>query len=109
MEGDDIYPTLSGFPNLRNFLGVTFPESDLEGWSDEEAAVRYIAENVAIVRESLLKEGTKLLAEPAIPWEEIGKAANRYFENESQAKEWLVKIIHVVKHTKPKTRDIKGP
>jgi len=102
MGGEDIYPQLSRFPNLRSFLIVTFPETDYEGLSDDDAAYHYIAENVPIVRESILKEGKALLAEPIIPWEEIGKAANRYFVNENEAKQWMIRIIHAVENIEPR-------
>jgi hypothetical protein len=101
MGWDDIYPKLSRFPNLRNFFGVTFTESDLDRWTDEEAAKHYIAENVSIVRDSVIAEGKALLAGAVIPWEEIGRAANRYFENENDAKQWLLKVIRTVEKTNP--------
>lgn len=102
MGWEDTYPKLSRFPNLRNFLSVAFPESDLEGWTDEDAADHYIAENVPIVRKSILEEGKALLAEPVIPWEEIGKAANRHFENENEANRWLITIIRAVENIEPR-------
>ena len=102
MSFKDIYPKLSKYENLLNFLLVVFPETDFEGLSDETAASQYIAGNVPIIQQSIVEEGEKLLNEINPPWKEVAEAANRWFENDKDAKEWFAEIIQIVKKIEPR-------
>lgn len=102
MSFEDIYPKLSKYENLLNFLLVVFPETDIEGLSDEAAASNYIAGNVPIIQQLIIEEAEKLLHEPNPPWEEVAEAANRWFENNNKAKQWVEEIIQIVKKIDPR-------
>lgn len=41
----------------------------------------------------LIVEGRMLLSTPNFPWEMLGLCANKYFETEVEAREWLTSIL----------------
>lgn len=42
---------------------------------------------------NLIVEGRMLLSTPNFPWEMVGLCANKYFETEAEAREWLANIL----------------
>ena len=87
------YPCLVKFPDLLHCLLGYFPEADIEGLTDEQAAKQCIKELDPNVRLSTIEQGNKLLSEVEFPWQEVGRAANRYFESDSAAKDWLRRML----------------
>ena len=102
MSFKTIYQNLSNYPDLLDFIIVTFPESDFEGLPDVDAAYQYIAGNVPATQEIILKECNQLLNEIKPPWNEVADAANRWFEKDIEAKQWLEMITQVVKSIEPR-------
>jgi hypothetical protein len=85
------------YPALTNFLGSWFPDADLEGRSDAEAAKAFAG--VDPDEKSLVaRQAREILKLEEFPWQEVGFEANRYFENEEQARSWLSDILRILEN-----------
>lgn len=84
------------YPELANFLGAWFPDADLEGRTDTEAAIQFKRTATLSELNSAIKQGKRLLNEENFPWEAISVEANRCFTNAKEAKRWLGLIIAIL-------------
>ena len=85
------------YPDLYNFLGAYFPDSDFEGFtSDEEVARNFVETSPEPAVKKVIEQGTKLLSQRELPWEIIGRVAYRLLKDEDEAYQWLEKIIRTL-------------
>jgi hypothetical protein len=77
------------YTELFDFLDAWFPDADLEGLSDTEVAHRYLTVESPETKAKTIQQITDLLNEPVLPCAELGLAANRCFNSESEWREWL--------------------
>ena len=89
--------------NLFRFLAEQFADADLDGRSDEEVARSCAQASPADQHRVTIAEGRELLNTPNFPWYKIGDCANRYFETEAEAREWLTSILDVLEDAVRKT------
>jgi len=95
-------------PVLSNFLGGWFPEIDLDGITEEQAATDFVRSSSRKELEMVLKEGEATLLEEPFPWLEIEFDSNRARESEGEAKAWLEHILTVVRDA-ARERQPQGP
>ena len=82
--------------DLLSFLAAEFADADLEGKSDEEVVRGCVQAGLADWHRGIIAEGRALLDTPNFPWYKVGDYANRYFETEIVAREWLTNILEVL-------------
>ena len=80
------------YPKLANFLGSWFPDSDLEGLSDEEIVNDFVKKSRRKYVYDVLAEFESLLRLETIPHDDIGKEANLYFDGEEDCLKWIKEI-----------------
>ncbi len=79
--------TLKKLPALESFFSNTLSEGDLE---QDPAITRGFAEKSApALRSQVMAQLDSLLGSETLALEEIGIASNRWFGEESEAREWL--------------------
>ncbi len=84
------------YPELSMFLGF-FPDADLEGLTDEEAARKFCTEMDAEDRRDAMAQGRDLLENEDTAYiDAVGRYANRHFENRAAAREWLNGVLQVL-------------
>ncbi len=84
------------YPELSMFLGF-FPDADLEGLTDEEAARKFCTEMDAEDRRDAIVQGRDLLAnEDRAYIDAVGRYANRHFEDRAAARKWLTGVMQVL-------------
>lgn len=79
--------------DLFSFLAAEFADADLDGKSDDEVVRGCVQASLADWHRGIIAEGRALLSTPNFPWQQVGDYANRYFETESEAREWLTNIL----------------
>jgi len=79
--------------DLFSFLAAEFADADLDGKSDEELVRDCVQTGLADWHRGIIAEGLALLNVPNFPWCKVGDYANRYFETETEAREWLTTIL----------------
>ena len=82
--------------DLFSFLAAEFADSDLEGKSDEEVVRGCVHAALADWHRGIIAQGRALLNTPDFPWRQVGEYANRYFETETEAREWLTNVLEVL-------------
>jgi hypothetical protein len=87
------------YPNLGNFLGAYIADEDAD---DFEIARKFVLTEMRTVSSALVKESHEILLEDNFPWQELSKAANRYFENSEDAREWLNELISGFESVSPR-------
>lgn len=82
-------------PKLSNFFGSWFPDADLEGLEDHEVVANFLRTPNKSEHDMVRTELDNLLTEPgALPFDDIGKEANRYFKTEEECRLWLLMLKH---------------
>ena len=89
--------------DLFSFLAAEFADADFDGKSDEEIAGGCVQDSLTGWHRGIIAEGRALLNTPNFPWHKVGDYANRYFETETQAREWLTNILEVLERGVRKT------
>lgn len=84
------------FAVLSSFLSTTYSEADLDEFTDREATEVALELWTRSRTKDLLDDYSGLSYQVEFPWKEIGRSANRYFENEKQAREWLTEMMSIV-------------
>src|SRR5437016_1472002 len=92
----DMLSFRAAYPALWQFLVANFPDADLEGLKDEEAARRYAASANPEERASAVAEGRALMAAEPFPWQAVGEEANRRFSGPGEARLWLHSMLRIV-------------
>ena len=87
--------------DLFGFLAAEFSDSDLDGKSDEEVARGCVRASLVDWHRGIIAEGRALLNAPDFPWRRVGDFANRYFETETEAREWLGNVLDVLDFSIP--------
>ncbi len=82
--------------DLLSFLVAEFADAGLAGKSDEEIAQSCVHAPLADWHRGIIAEGRVLLNTSNFPWEQIGDYANRYFETETEAREWLANVLEAL-------------
>ena len=82
--------------DLFSFLAAEFADADLDGKSDEEVVRGCAQYSLADWHRGIIVEGRALLSTPNFPWQQVGDYANRYFETETEAREWLTNVLEVL-------------
>lgn len=82
--------------DLMSFLAAEFADADLEGKSDEEVVRGCSQAGLGEWHGRIIAEGWALLSTPDFPWQQVGDYANRYFESEIEAREWLTNVLEVL-------------
>lgn len=82
--------------DLLSFLAAEFADADLDGKSDEEVVRGCVQAGLADWHRGIIAEGRALLNTPNFPWQQVGDYANRYFETETEAREWLTNMLEVL-------------
>ena len=82
--------------NLFGFLAAEFANADLERKSDQEVVLGCIQPGLAEWHRGIIAEGWALLNTPNFPWCPVRDNANRYFETETEAREWLLNVLEVL-------------
>lgn len=77
------------FPNLYQFFGGYFPDSDFDNLTEEEVVREYVSDCSKEELSITLKEMDELIGEVNEFWKAVGSQANRYFENVDDALHWL--------------------
>ncbi|MBW7675547.1 hypothetical protein [Chryseobacterium chendengshani] len=84
---------IKDFPNLFQFFGGYFPDSDLDNLTDEDIVSKYVLQhflnNDYKKIEELIVDIERLINGIDSYWVEVGDEANRYFENSQDALRWL--------------------
>ncbi|HHZ83839.1 MAG TPA: hypothetical protein EYN18_09565 [Nitrospirales bacterium] len=84
--------------DLLSFLAAEFADADLEGKSDEEVVRGCVQASLAEWHGGIITEGWALLNTPDFPWQQVGDYANRYFDSEIEAREWLTNILEMLEN-----------
>ena len=93
------------YPSFSNFLGASFPDADLQGFTSDEAVARNFAEiSPEPAVKKVIEQGTNFLSRRDVYWEIIGKEAYRLFKDEDEAYQWLEKMIEILKSTQSTER-----
>lgn len=78
------------YPKLANFLGAWFPDADLEALDDRQVIAKFLRTPDQYEHNAVRGELVKLLDESApLPWDDVGREANRHFESEEECRSWL--------------------
>lgn len=83
--------------SLDGYLAGNFADADLAGLSDEQAAVEGLNAETAEWHRAVLKEGRDALAAPDLDWRRLADYANRNFQSEQEARQWLARMLDVLK------------
>ncbi|MBS1962064.1 MAG: alkylphosphonate utilization protein [Bdellovibrionales bacterium] len=81
---------LKKYPELLNFLVAVFPDRDPE--TDVEAAADFVRTADSDLVAKIAGQLEALLVAGAIPTEEFGSEANRWFASEDEARDWVGRI-----------------
>lgn len=82
--------------DLLSFLAAEFADADLDGKNDEQVVRGCVQAGLANWHRGIIAEGRALLSTPNFPWQQVGDYANRYFETETEAREWLTNVLEVL-------------
>ena len=82
------------YENLYSFLSAEFADADLEGKTDEEVVRNCTTSNLVEWHRTIIAEGRTALDSSSFPWGQVGDYANRYFETEQAARQWLIQILN---------------
>jgi hypothetical protein len=85
------------YPNLVNFLRAYIADEDED---DFEIAYNFVLTETKAATSTVVRESHELLLQDNFPWTELGKEANRYFENSEEAREWLRDLISAFESVK---------
>jgi hypothetical protein len=82
------------YENLYSFLSSDFADADLEGKSDEQVVLDSTTPNLVEWHRTIIAEGRSALNSPSFAWRRVGDYANRYFETEEAARNWLTQVLN---------------
>ena len=82
--------------DLFSFLAAEFADADLDGKSDDDVVRGCVQASLAEWHRGIIAEGRALLSTPNFPWQQVGDYANRYFEAETEAREWLTNVLDIL-------------
>lgn len=88
--------SVSNTDALYGYLAGQFADADLAGQTDEQAAADGLTSETRAAYEEVLKQGRIILASPSFDWSTIADYANRRFDNESQTRRWLTRMMDVL-------------
>jgi hypothetical protein len=78
------------YPKLANFLGAWFPDAGIEDLDDREVIAKFLRTPNQDEHNAVRAELGKLLSESEpLPWDDIGKEANRHFKSGEECRLWL--------------------
>lgn len=83
-------------PALANFLGSWFPDADLDEMDDLDVVARFRSVSSDSQIQAIRAELAVALGDVNRYWIDVGREANRYFENPLEAEEWLRGLVRAL-------------
>jgi protein PhnA len=85
---------LKSLPDLNEFFSTFL--ADLDADSDDTGIRSFLAAVSVDRRARVADQARRLLLETPLPLEEIGIASNRWFGEDTEAREWLERVISLL-------------